>query len=35
MRRGGKPCPVAMVGVLCSNDGTPAVREALDTFIAE
>ena len=39
VRQGGKLCPVAVVGedmdVQWSNDGVPAVREALDAFIAE
>ena len=39
VHQGGKLCPVAMVGedmdVQWSNDGMPAVREALDAFIAE
>eukprot|EP00434_Breviolum_minutum_P001783 symbB.v1.2.001578.t1/scaffold88.1/size340390/13 len=39
VRQGGKLCPVAVVGedmdVQWSNDGMPAVREALDAFIAE
>jgi len=40
VRQGGKLCPVAaMVGedmdVQWSNNGVPAVREALDAFIAE
>ena len=37
--KGGKLCPVAVVGegmdVHWSNEGMPAVREALDAFIAE
>ena len=44
VRQGGKLCPVAVVGeyfffedigVQRSNDGMPAVRGALDAFIAE